>query len=112
MLIPPDSTDLEYDDERRAELLSLGNRSVRNVNRGFSSGFFAYTAAVKGRWPWQLLVASLLVALLATLATFQYQWLGEVSQAERERMRASVRTRATDLSREFDSELTRTYVAF
>src|SRR5262245_43579489 len=64
------------------------------------------------RWGWPLLVAALLVILLATLATFQYRWLGEVSQAERERMRASVRTRAADFGREFDSELTRTYVAF
>src|SRR4051812_31647616 len=75
----------EYDDRRRAKLLSLGNRSVRNVKRDFSSGVFAYTAAVKGRWPWQLLVAALLVMLLATLATSQYRWLGEVSDAERDR---------------------------
>src|SRR5262245_56543817 len=67
---------------------------------------------MKGRWPWQLLVAALLVVLLATLATFQYRWLGEVSAAERDRMRATVRTRAADFSREFDTELTRTYVAF
>src|SRR5262245_42252000 len=67
---------------------------------------------MKGRWPWQLLVAALLVVLPATLATFQYRWLGEVSQAERERMRASLRARATDFSREFDGELTRAYVAF
>jgi signal transduction histidine kinase len=67
---------------------------------------------MKGRWPWQLLVAALLVVLLATLATFQYRWLGEVSQAEGERMRASVRTRAMDFTHEFDSELTRAYVAF
>jgi signal transduction histidine kinase len=64
------------------------------------------------RWPWQLLVAALLLVLLGTLATFQYRWLGEVSQAERDRMRASLRTRASDFSQEFDRELTRTYVAF
>src|SRR2546427_401503 len=64
------------------------------------------------RWPWQLLVATILVVLLATLATFQYRWLGEVSQAERERMRAGLRTRAFEFAQEFDSELTRTYVAF
>jgi len=64
------------------------------------------------RWPWQLLVATILVVLLATLATFQYRWLGEVSQAERERMRAGLRTRASEFAQEFDSELTRTYVAF
>src|SRR6185295_5404070 len=64
------------------------------------------------RWPWQLLVAALLLLLLGTLATFQYRWLGEVSQAERDRMRASLRTRTSEFSEEFDRELTRTYVAF
>jgi signal transduction histidine kinase len=63
-------------------------------------------------WPWQLVVAIILVVLLATLGAFQYRWLGEVSQAESERMRASLRTRASDLSQEFDREITRTYVAF
>jgi signal transduction histidine kinase len=61
---------------------------------------------------WQLPAAALLLVLLATMATLQYRWLGEVSRAEEERMRASLRTRATDLAREFDRELTRTYIAF
>ena len=64
------------------------------------------------RTPWQLLAAALLLVLLAILATLQYRWLGEVSEAERERMRASLRTRATELAQEFDAELTRAYVAF
>jgi len=64
------------------------------------------------RWPWQLLVAALLLVLLATLATLQYRWLGEVSQAERERMRASLQTRTSEFSQEFDRELTRIYAAF
>ena len=64
------------------------------------------------RTPWQLLAAALLLVLLAILATLQYRWLGEVSEAERERMRASLRTRASALAQEFDAELTRAYVAF
>ena len=64
------------------------------------------------RIPWQLLAAAVLLVLLAILATLQYRWLGEVSEAERERMRASLRTRATEFAQEFDGELTRTYVAF
>ena len=64
------------------------------------------------RIPWQLLAAAVLLVLLATLATFQYRWLGEVSQAERDRMRASLRTRALAFTQEFDAELTRDYVAF
>ncbi len=64
------------------------------------------------RVSWQPLVGVVLLALLATLATLQYRWLGEVSQAERERMRASLRTRASEFAQEFDAELTRTYLAF
>jgi two-component system, OmpR family, sensor histidine kinase SenX3 len=64
------------------------------------------------RIPWQLLAAALLLVLLAILATLQYRWLGEVSEAERERMRASLRTRASELAQEFDAELTRAYVTF
>jgi signal transduction histidine kinase len=52
------------------------------------------------------------VALLGILATLQYRWLGEVSDAERDRLRASLRTRASDFSRAFDREITHLYVAF
>jgi signal transduction histidine kinase len=65
-----------------------------------------------GRFPWQLPAAVLLLVLLAALATFQYRWLGEVSEAERERMHASLRTRASEFTQEFDAELTRVFVAF
>src|SRR5580765_738332 len=75
------------------------------------AAFFAYSSPVR-RTPWQLLAAALLLMLLAILATLQYRWLGEVSEAERERMRASLRTRASALAQEFDAELTRVYVAF
>ena len=64
------------------------------------------------RLPWPLLIAAVLLVLLATLATLQYRWLGDVSQAERERMRAGLRTRTSELTQEFDRELTRIYVAF
>jgi signal transduction histidine kinase len=64
------------------------------------------------RTPWQLLAAAVLLVLLAALATLQYRWLGEVGEAERERMRASLRTRATEFAQEFDAELTRTYATF
>ena len=64
------------------------------------------------RIPWQLPAAIVLLVLFAALATFQYRWLGEVSEAERERMRATLRTRVSDFSREFDAELTRVFIAF
>src|SRR5262245_42243577 len=101
----------EYDERSIGKLLSLGNRFVRNVKRGRTAALFAYSSLVR-RTPWQLLAAALLLVLLAILATLQYRWLGEVSEAERERMRASLRTRASELAQEFDAELTRAYVTF
>jgi signal transduction histidine kinase len=63
--------------------------------------------------PWQLVAALiLLVVLLATLGTLQYRWLGEVSEAERARMRDGLRARASEFTQAFDRELTRTYSAF
>lgn len=59
-----------------------------------------------------MLAAAVMLVVLAALATFQYRWLGEVSEAERERMRAGLHTRATDFSQEFDRELTHIYLAF
>jgi len=61
---------------------------------------------------WQPIVALVLVGLLAALAMLQYRWLGEVRDAERERMRANLRTRASEFSQEFDGELTRAYATF
>jgi len=62
--------------------------------------------------PWQPIAGVVLAVLLAALATLQYRWLGEVSQAERERIRAGLQTRAADFTQEFDREITRIYVAF
>jgi signal transduction histidine kinase len=61
---------------------------------------------------WQLPAAVILLFALAALATLQHRWLGEVSEAERERMRAGLRTRASAFSQEFDAELTRLFLAF
>lgn len=57
-------------------------------------------------------VAVILFALLAVLATLQYRWLGQVSDAERERLRTTLRAKAADFAEEFDRELTRTYLSF
>ena len=61
---------------------------------------------------WQAALGVSLVALLVVLGTLQYRWLGDVSNAERDRLRATLRTRASDFSREFDRTITRLYVAF
>jgi len=59
-----------------------------------------------------LVAGVVLLGLLATLGTLQYRWLGKVSEAERDRMHATLRTRLTDFSDAFDRELTRAYAAF
>src|SRR5439155_841025 len=64
------------------------------------------------RLPWPLLIAAVLLVLLATLATLEYRWLGDVSQAELDGMRVGLRTRTSELTQEFNRELTRVYVAF
>jgi signal transduction histidine kinase len=62
--------------------------------------------------PWQPIVGIVLTGLLAALATIQYRWLGEVSEAERARMRDTLQTRTADFTQAFDRELTQIYVAF
>jgi signal transduction histidine kinase len=59
-----------------------------------------------------MVVAIAMLALLPLLAVLQYRWVGEVSQAERERMQANLRTASAQFSREFDHELTRAGVTF
>jgi len=105
--------DVEYDVDRLRKLLSVGNRFVRNVKHSNRRSVVAYTELMVGRrLSWQLAVASILVVLLALLATLQYRWLGAVSEAERDRMRTGLRARAADFTREFDAEITRTFIAF
>ena len=57
-------------------------------------------------------VAAALLGLIALLATLQYRWLGQVSDAERERMRTSLAGRATGFAQDFDREITRAYLTF
>lgn len=52
-----------------------------------------------------------LFAALPVLAYWQYRWLGEVSQAERERMQRNLKTSAAQFAQEFDQELTLAYVS-
>ena len=55
----------------------------------------------------QLALAAALILLLAILATLQYRWIGEVSQAERDRMHASARHAAEGVAADFDREISR-----
>ena len=59
---------------------------------------------------WSLVVAVLV--LLPVLAIFQYRWLGQVSEGERERMNALLHSAALQFSDAFDSEISRLYSLF
>jgi signal transduction histidine kinase len=61
------------------------------------------------RVPLGLVVPVLLVGLVAVLATLQYRWLGQVSEAEREQLRRSLNQRAREFADEFDFEISRAY---
>lgn len=65
------------------------------------------------RWISRPLVLALaLLALVAVLGALQYSWLGEVSDAERDRVRAHLRQCAEDVSAAFNAEVTRAFVMF
>jgi signal transduction histidine kinase len=56
-------------------------------------------------------LAASLVVLLVVLAWLQYRWLGQVSEAERERMRGTLNAGATRFAQDFDGELGRVYLS-
>jgi signal transduction histidine kinase len=58
------------------------------------------------------LIAAALLGLIAVLATLQYHWLGQISDAERERMTSTLNARATGFADDFDRELTLAYRVF
>jgi signal transduction histidine kinase len=57
-------------------------------------------------------IAAGLLGLIAILATLQYRWLGRISDAERERMTATLDARAAAFAQDFDRELTLAYAIF
>jgi signal transduction histidine kinase len=56
------------------------------------------------------LVVGFVTALLLGLGFLQYRWTGELSEAERGRMRASLQARADQMARELDREVTRAFL--
>ncbi len=48
-----------------------------------------------------------MIVLLGVLATLQYRWIGEVSSAERDRLRATAITAAETVAADFDADITR-----
>jgi signal transduction histidine kinase len=58
-----------------------------------------------------LAVPTLLVGLVALLATMQYRWIGQVSEAERQQMERSLMLRAREFADDFDREITRLFLS-
>jgi signal transduction histidine kinase len=68
---------------------------------------------MRGRFrPPALAVAVALLGLIGVLASLQYRWLGRISDAERERMTATLGARANGFAQDFDRELTLAYMLF
>ena len=65
----------------------------------------------KGRVSAITLLVGLVMLLVPALAWMQYQWLGQLSTAERERMQRTLRTAAAQFATEFDTELSRTLIS-
>jgi two-component system, OmpR family, sensor histidine kinase SenX3 len=69
-----------------------------------------------GRPEWErlLLPAAVvsLTVLLVVLAVLQYRWIGEIGQAERDRLRAGLEAAARRAADEVDHEITRVWLAF
>jgi signal transduction histidine kinase len=53
-----------------------------------------------------------LLGLILLLATLQYVGLGRISEAERERLRATLSARTFEFAQDFDREVTRAYLLF
>ena len=53
-------------------------------------------------------LVAVVLLLVPALAWLQYRWVGQVSEAERERMQRTLRTSAAQFATAFDSELSRT----
>jgi len=66
---------------------------------------------VKRRVSAVTILVGVVMLLVPALAWMQYQWLGQLSTAERERMQRTLRTAAAQFATEFDSELSRTLVS-
>jgi signal transduction histidine kinase len=59
-----------------------------------------------------LISLTVLTTALIVLGSLQYRWIGDLANAERQRMRAGIEFAAHHFSDEFDHELTRMFLAF
>lgn len=66
---------------------------------------------LRPRLPLALLWPTGLVLLVGVLAFFQYKWLGQVSESERDRLRTSLNQRAREFADDFDRDISRAYTS-
>ncbi|MGH7247657.1 MAG: hypothetical protein ACREH9_06090, partial [Pseudomonadota bacterium] len=59
---------------------------------------------------WSIAVMVALAVCLPGLAMLQYRWIGQLSQAEQQRMQSSLRVATARFSRDLDSGVTRVYM--
>src|SRR5512144_1348342 len=64
---------------------------------------------MRRRQPWLLWLALALLVMLGAMAVLQYRWVGEVSQAGRQRLTTTLHTRAQQFTDEFDQEIARAF---
>ncbi|MEZ5285057.1 MAG: hypothetical protein R2712_09665 [Vicinamibacterales bacterium] len=64
----------------------------------------------RARVPAVTALAVVVLLLVPTLAWLQYQWVGQVSEAEHDRMQRTLRTSALQFATAFDTELSRAVV--
>jgi signal transduction histidine kinase len=93
---------------------------VKNVKSAFNKSnrrkFCATIRSVMKFWRSKIsatvLLAVLLPILLGVLAALQYQWLSEISRAERERLQTRLQADAQRFAADFNNEITRIYFSF
>lgn len=61
------------------------------------------------RLPFALIWPTGLVLLVGVLAFFQYKWLGQVSESERDRLRTTLNQRAREFADDFDRDISGAY---
>ena len=62
--------------------------------------------------PVLLVVVAVLIVLLPLLAYLQYDWLGKVSEREREQMQSTLRRNLGQFRDDFDREIARIFLQF